>query len=224
MITMPALAITAGRIFARIVRSGLDLAIRRPCQVALLIALGWIAWTHFSILPGRDAEIARQAALVETRTGERDEERKAHIASRLAYFLAEKAAARAEDDRLARVEAEQQEITDDTIRSFEARLADARAVASRLREQSGNVPTGARPAGSTDSLEGAALSQAAGGPDETAALPRLPDPADELHWRLVATEQAIQLDELISWVEAQSTIDPNAGPGSDNPSPPDGQP
>jgi hypothetical protein len=29
---------------------------------------------------------------------------------------------------------------------------------------------------------------------------------------LIATEQAIQLDELIRWVRQQSAVDPNAGP------------
>ena len=30
--------------------------------------------------------------------------------------------------------------------------------------------------------------------------------------RLIATEQAIQLDELIKWVKAQAVIDPNESP------------
>jgi hypothetical protein len=49
------------------------------------------------------------------------------------------------------------------------------------------------------------LSAAARGADEAAGQDRLPR-SDEL----TATEQAIQLDELIKWVRSQAAIDPNA--------------
>jgi len=41
---------------------------------------------------------------------------------------------------------------------------------------------------------------------QAAGQDRLP-PANAL----LATEQAIQLDELIKWVQAQASVDPNAG-------------
>jgi hypothetical protein len=50
-----------------------------------------------------------------------------------------------------------------------------------------------------------ALPAAAGEPDEAADQAGL-SVAD----RLIATEQAIQLDELIKWVDRQGDIDPNA--------------
>jgi hypothetical protein len=49
------------------------------------------------------------------------------------------------------------------------------------------------------------LSAAAGKSDQAAGEDRLPD-GDAL----TATEQAIQLDELIKWVKRQWAIDPNA--------------
>jgi hypothetical protein len=51
------------------------------------------------------------------------------------------------------------------------------------------------------------LPAAAGGLAQASGQDRLPS-ADAL----IATEQAIQLDELIRWVEAQHTVDPNAEP------------
>jgi hypothetical protein len=49
------------------------------------------------------------------------------------------------------------------------------------------------------------LSAAAGGAAQGTGKDRLP-PADAL----TATEQAIQLDELIKWVRAQAAVDTNA--------------
>jgi hypothetical protein len=52
-----------------------------------------------------------------------------------------------------------------------------------------------------------ALSAAAGGADQAADQDRLP-----LAEALTATEQAIQLDELIGWVRRQHSVNPNAAP------------
>ena len=49
------------------------------------------------------------------------------------------------------------------------------------------------------------LSAAAGQSHQAAGQDRLPEPD-----ALIATEQAIQLDELVKWVKAQAAIDPNA--------------
>ena len=56
-----------------------------------------------------------------------------------------------------------------------------------------------RGAGRAAALPG--LPAAPGGADQAAGQDRLPD-AD----RLIATEQAIQLDELIKWVKAQAVV------------------
>ena len=118
--------------------------------------------------------------------------------------------ARAEDKANAeRVAAEQQAINERTAHDFEARIAAARAAAERLRLQlqaAGDPRTGGGAA-----MPG--LPAAPGRPAETPGKDGLPPPD-----ALTATEQAIQLDELIKWVRAQSKVDNN---GSAVASPPD---
>lgn len=112
-------------------------------------------------------------------------------------------AARAADRANAeRVAAEQHDINERTEHDYEARLAAARAVTQRLRVQS--AAAAADPgAGGAAPLPG--LPASAQQPDEAAGENRLPQ-SDAL----VATEQAIQLDELIMWLKAQAAVDPNA--------------
>lgn len=98
----------------------------------------------------------------------------------------------------ARVEAEQRAINERTAHDFETRLADARARADRLRAQPGTAPSG--PRATPVSVVSAAPSGA-------------PQAADQdgfsIADRLLATEQAIQLDELIKAVTAQSNVNVN---------------
>ena len=96
-----------------------------------------------------------------------------------------------------RVAAEQRRINERTTNDFEARIAAARADAQRLRLQS-------RAAADSGSGRGASMSRvpaAAGGAAQTAGQDELPQPD-----ALTATEQAIQLDELIKWVRAQAAV------------------
>jgi FtsZ-interacting cell division protein ZipA len=96
-----------------------------------------------------------------------------------------------------RVKSEQQQITQEVSHDYETRLADARKRADdlrlRLAAQANPRPSGA--------AQLPTLPAPAGRPDET--------PADgfPVAERLKATEQAIQLDELISWVERQARVD-----------------
>src|ERR1051325_5541245 len=102
--------------------------------------------------------------------------------------------------RFARVLAEQRSINERTEHDFEARLAAARAHAQRLRLQ---PKAAANPgAGRTASVPG--LPAAAGGAAQDAGHDGLP-PSDAL----TATEQAIQLDELIKWIRQQAAVDNN---------------
>jgi hypothetical protein len=101
-----------------------------------------------------------------------------------------------------RVAAEQRTINERTTNDFEARLAAARSLAQRLREQSAAAAADPR-GGAGASVPG--LPIAAGGPAQSAGKDRLPQ-SDAL----TATEQAIQLDELIKWVRKQAAVDPNA--------------
>jgi hypothetical protein len=114
------------------------------------------------------------------------------------YRAAADQARAADQANLARVTAQQRAISERTSNDFEARLAAARSIVQRLRGQATGAP--ANP-----------------GAGRTAALPRLPSSSvgaaqatgeDELPQSdaLTATEQAIQLDELIKWVRAQAGI------------------
>ena len=127
----------------------------------------------------------------------------AALAGTTANYRAAAAQAEAADRaNVGRVAAEQRAISERTSNDFEARLAAARLSAQRLRGQS--AAAGADPgAGGAAPVPG--LSVATGGPPKAADEDRLSG-SDAL----TATEQAIQLDELIKWVRAQAAVDPNA--------------
>ena len=112
-----------------------------------------------------------------------------------------RAADRANSERVADA---QNTISERTCHDFEARVADARARADRLRQ---SAIAAADPRSRRDSpMPG--LPAGGAGAAQAAGQNRLPD-ADAL----TATEQAIQLDELIKWVKAQHAVGPN-GNGS----------
>ena len=97
-------------------------------------------------------------------------------------------------------DAESRRISD----AYDARLADARAraAAARLRSESGEADPGSRGSAAVPGF-----SDPARGADAAACEARLPavdaiGPGDAL----IATEQAIQLDELINWVAAQQRV------------------
>jgi hypothetical protein len=116
------------------------------------------------------------------------------------YRAAADQARAADEANVKRVAADQAAINQRTEHEFEARIAAARADAQRLRVR---AEAAADPgAGRDSSMPG--LSAAAGSASQGARQDRLPDTDREL-----ATEQAIQLDELIKWVRAQAAIDPN---------------
>jgi hypothetical protein len=127
----------------------------------------------------------------------------ASFAQTVANYRAAAEQARAADKAAAeRVAAQQRAINERTSNDYEARLADARARASRVQQHS-ESPAG-RGSGGAAAVPG--LSAPAGGPAQGAGQDRLP-PSDAL----IATEQAIQLDELIKWIRNQAEVDPNAG-------------
>jgi hypothetical protein len=99
-----------------------------------------------------------------------------------------------------RVAAEQRRIDERTTNDFEARIAAARADAQRLRFQSHAAADPGAGRGASMSRVPAAAARAA----QTAGQDELPQPD-----ALTATEQAIQLDELIKWVRAQATVPPD---------------
>jgi hypothetical protein len=121
------------------------------------------------------------------------------------YRAAAERARAADEANLARVTARQRAITERTEDEFEARLADARARAERMRVEASRAAAdpGGRAVAPMSGLPAAARGAAqAAGQDGLSRRDRL-----------TATEQAIQLDELIEWVRAQAKVDRNA-PGA----------
>ena len=119
------------------------------------------------------------------------------------YRLAAEQARAADQARAERVAAEQRTISQRTNDDFKARIAAARALGEQLRLEAAGATADSRDRGAA-SVSG--IPAAAGRPHEAANQDEL-SPSD----RLIATEQAIQLDELIKWVRAQAKIDPNGG-------------
>lgn len=131
----------------------------------------------------------------------------AALAGTVANYRAAAEAARVADRAAAeRARSEQRAINERTSHDFEARIAAARAHAQRLQRQAG---TAAADPGGRGTTTVPALSTAAGKSPQAAGQGRLPVPD-----ALTATEQAIQLDELIKWVRRQHAVDLNADPRS----------
>lgn len=127
-------------------------------------------------------------------------ERAASAATEANYRAAAEQARRADAANAQRARAEQAEINERTQDEFEDRIAAARVVAERLRA---DARAQTNPGiGRTTPVPG--LSAPAQGIAEGAVEDRLPE-SD----RLTATEQAIQLDELIKWVKSQAQVDPS---------------
>ena len=110
-----------------------------------------------------------------------------------------RAADRANVDRVA---AEQSAINRRSTNDFEVRLAAARAAAERLRLQS----AAAADFGGGRGAPVPGIPASTGGSAQTSGEGRLP-----CSDALIATEQAIQLDELIKWVKAQAKVDTSGG-------------
>jgi hypothetical protein len=127
----------------------------------------------------------------------------AAFAATIANYRAAAETARASDQANAsRVVGAQRQINERTDHDFETRLAVARAAAAHLLRVD---PAAAADPGARANPPVSGLSAAAGGPPQGTRQDRLP--ASDA---LTATEQAIQLDELIKWVEAQAAVDPNS--------------
>jgi hypothetical protein len=119
-------------------------------------------------------------------------ERSAHSAAVANYRAAAESARNADLANAARVKAEQAAINERTANNYESRIAAARARADELQRQAraaqadpgsgGTAPVPGLPASAQGAAQGASED----------GLPR----SDAL----IATEQAIQLDELIKWI------------------------
>lgn len=131
----------------------------------------------------------------------------AALAGTVANYRAATEQARAADKANAeRVAAQQNAINERISDDYEKRLASARAAAAHLN--AGGLRVEARTAAADPGRGGGApvhgVPAAPGTDHQAAGEDRLPD-------ALIATEQAIQLDELIKWVKAQADVHPNSG-------------
>ena len=127
------------------------------------------------------------------------QERAAYAATVTNYRAAAERARAADAANLQRVAAEQRAISERTSDDYQARLAAAHALAGRLRGATAAAPADPRADGTAPMPR---LPTAAGGTAQGSGQDGLPV-ADAL----IATEQAIQLDELIRWVRAQAQVD-----------------
>ena len=127
-------------------------------------------------------------------------ETKAHAETIANYRLATERARAADRANAERVLSAQTSISERITDDFEARLADARARAQRLR----GPAQAATDRGGGASAPVSGLPAPATGADPAPGQDRLPH-SD----RLIATEQALQLDALIRWVRAQAAVEPN---------------
>lgn len=161
---------------------------------ALLIVAGYFLHQHY-------AQQRISAAIDAAHTAQRNADQ-AVLDRTVANYRAATALARAADQKNAtRVKAEQAQISERTADDYAHRIADARAVADRLRARAAVAPAHSGGGGAA-SVPG--LSPASGGATQAAGEDRLPDTD-----ALTATEQAIQLDELIKWIRAQAAVDVN---------------
>lgn len=143
------------------------------------------------------------AFMVWLRGEQLDSEKAAHKLTKAAFkqqvsdYRAAYNKARADAVEAARtVEAEQERITHEVSADYQARLADVRARYSRLLAEAN---ADSRDAGEAD-LPG--VSQPTGGVDEGPAYCGL-----SLEARLVASEQALQLQALQDWLRGQVAVE-----------------
>jgi hypothetical protein len=125
-------------------------------------------------------------------------ERGAHSATVAGYRAAAVQARAADAANAARVRADQAAINERTADDYQNRIAVSRAAAGSMRR---TAAAAANP-GSGGATPVPGLPAAAGGASQSAGEDRLPN-SDAL----IATEQAIQLDELINWVKAQGGVE-----------------
>lgn len=167
-----------------------------------VVVLGAVAaWYGWVTIPALRADLAASEKLVE-------DTQLAHLGTISNFIDASKQAQRDAEDNAARVLAEQEKITDATLATYRADLAALRhrfdllrdAGRLRPRDAAGADPRGADPAGLPG--PGQAPGRAAEAPGED----RLPAGHLTLADALIASEQALQLNALIDWVEQQSAV------------------
>lgn len=166
-------------------------------RAAAIAALASAAWQTVQIegllfVPGLKPQLADARLQLA-------KERAAHQATKETYTNAQREAGRLEAERLVAAVLKQQEITDHVRTDFAQQLDAARArYAARAGGRVRPDGSGAGPAGAAGGLAVPGAAGAAGRADETAISDGL-----SLAERWRATEQALQLDALIIWLQRQ---------------------
>jgi hypothetical protein len=166
------------------VSCGLQWLSRRSLAEIGCIALACVIVVQHLALVGEKRHSAKLAHQVVQISASRE-------ADRRAYAKAQADAAAANKAQVAKIEQQQQKVTDDVEARYRADLA-------RLRMQSANRA----PSGAASDAGPSAPSSPASGPNGQA----VPLPSAEL---LRAQETELQLNALIDWVLGQSSVDPN---------------
>ncbi len=174
--------------------AALDNPWRTACLGALAIAL--VQTARIDGVPVIGGGLKAELAASERQSQARLE---AHVQTIRNYRTAQEQAAAAEKARVDRVRAEQKEISDDVLESYQRRLAALRARADELRRQGA-----AGSAGAAGGVAVPGVAAAASGAAEAAC-----DNGFPFELRLAASSYAVQLDELITWFTRQSEVDPN---------------
>lgn len=161
------------------IRAAIGFIARHPWQSATLALLVACAWLWRANNGLHDTIKAERARYAQTMASFRDAQAKAELAQKA---------------NLARVSIQQRTITDETLDDYNRRVAVLRARYQRLLSQGNRSASGnaAMPA----------IPDATGRIDEAADENGLPA-ADAL----TASEQALQLDALITWVERQAKVE-----------------
>lgn len=157
------------------------------------VAAFWQGWVA---IPARDRKIADTEALLT--------DTQAAFVDTIVNFTAASAKAQADAEaNVIRVRLDQEKITDATVTRYRADLGSLRARFDRLRARDAAAGAAGRadPAGLPGAGDTASGAAAPTGED------RLPAPgALSLDDALIASEQALQLNALIDWVEAQAAV------------------
>lgn len=166
-----------------------------PGRLPLKLAVGAGCLMLLALLvQDRDRWKAKASHYAEVLAGERA----AHLATQANYSAAAEHARQTDAANAARVKSSQAAISERSAHDLESRLAAARSAAQRLRR---DAATAAADPGSRGATPVPAFSAAPGSASQGTRQ-------DELSRaeRLIATEQAIQLDELIKWVRRQREV------------------
>ena len=166
-----------------------------PQRLALKLAVGFACIALLALLV---QDRNRWKAKTQQYAEQLADERAAHAATVASVRAAADEARNADAANVIRVQSEQATINERSKNDFESRIAAARAAAGRMHEYTEG--TAAARSGGATPVPG--LSAAAARPAQGAGEDGFPD-AD----RVTATEQAIQLDELVKWVRAQAAVE-----------------